>query len=90
MRSVKLKIYGKVQGVYFRVHTQENARQLSLNGYVKNCPDGTVEALAEGDDKNVEAFIEWCRKGPIEASVLRVDIHESTVKNYSGFAILRD
>ncbi|HNH76956.1 MAG TPA: acylphosphatase [Candidatus Obscuribacter sp.] len=83
----KLKIHGRVQGVFFRQSTREKARELGLSGWVKNMPDGTVEALAAGPESLVNELIAWCHKGPayarvdkVEASVSKVEEgHEETV-----------
>ncbi len=69
---VLLKIEGRVQGVFFRQSTQEMARQLGLNGWVRNCSDGTVEALFEGAQDVVRQAIDWCHHGPPAARVTSV------------------
>ncbi|MGQ0797523.1 MAG: acylphosphatase [Methanobacteriota archaeon] len=60
---------GHVQGVYFRAHCQEKARELGLHGYVRNRHDGTVEAIFEGERERVEACIEWNRTSQPNARV---------------------
>ncbi len=68
-------IHGRVQGVWFRMETRQAAERIgNLTGWVRNVPDGTVEALIEGDKKNVEKLLEWCRQGPPLARVDRVDV----------------
>ena len=69
----KLKIHGRVQGVFFRQSTREKARELGLSGWVKNMPDGTVEALAAGPENVVNELIAWCEQGPAYARVEKVD-----------------
>jgi acylphosphatase len=66
---------GRVQGVFFRAETRDRARSLGLAGWVRNNPDGTVEAVFEGERERIEAMVEWCRRGPSLAHVddLRVD-----------------
>ncbi|MDP6558514.1 MAG: acylphosphatase [Candidatus Binatia bacterium] len=71
---VHLIIQGRVQGVFFRNSTQEEATRLKLKGWVRNCPDGSVEALAEGKKRDIEEWIHWCRNGPPRARVLNVNI----------------
>lgn len=56
-------IRGKVQGVFFRAHAEEEACGLGITGWVKNRPDGAVEILAEGEQKVLDEFLEWCYKG---------------------------
>jgi acylphosphatase len=72
-----LKIHGRVQGVFFRATTQEEGRRLGLTGWVRNCPDGSVETVAEGESEKVEEFIRWCRHGPSPARVERVDVEKT-------------
>ena len=67
-------VEGRVQGVFFRHHTQETAFRLGLKGWVKNRRDGTVEALFEGDKDKVDEIIQWCHRGPSAASVENVHV----------------
>lgn len=67
-------ISGKVQGVYFRVETREQALALGVGGWVRNRPDGNVEGIFEGDKDRVEKLIGWCRQGPPKAVVAGVNI----------------
>jgi len=71
MAKVRARIIvsGIVQGVFFRASTTDTARGNNVCGWVKNNPDGTVEAVLEGADDDVAAVIEWCRTGPPAASV---------------------
>jgi acylphosphatase len=70
MRSaVHLVVVGRVQGVAFRAYAVDEASRLGLDGWVRNRPDGTVEARAEGTSEAVEAFVAWCRHGPPAARV---------------------
>ena len=62
-KRVVLKIYGKVQGVFFRDSSQRKAKELNLSGWVGNEPDGTVQIVAEGEEKDLKELIEWCRAG---------------------------
>ena len=74
-------IEGRVQGVFFRHHTQEMAYKLNVTGWVKNRRDGSVEALFEGDKKQVDQIIQWCHRGPSEARVMNVHV---TWEDYTG------
>ncbi len=67
-------IHGLVQGVWFRASTREEAMRIGVGGWVRNLPDGTVQALFEGEKKKVEEIIGWCYKGPPGARVSKVDI----------------
>lgn len=74
-------ISGRVQGVFFRAHTRDIARQFNVYGWVKNRPDGKVEALFEGNEENVKSVLDWCHEGPPQASVTGVAV---AWKGYSG------
>ena len=62
--SAHLIISGKVQGVWFRASTKQKAEQLGIAGWVKNTDNGRVEALIEGDEKQIQDMIKWCHQGP--------------------------
>lgn len=74
MHRVRLRIKGRVQGVFFRASAKEAAMDLGVTGWVKNQPDGTVETVAEGEREALDRFIEWCREGPENASVTDVEV----------------
>jgi acylphosphatase len=67
-------IHGRVQGVAFRIETQWAAARIGVSGWVRNRPDGTVEALFEGERARVEEMLAWCRRGPALARVTAVDV----------------
>ena len=71
-------IQGMVQGVFFRAKTRQKAKELRLTGWVKNLPDGRVEAVFEGEKEKVEQMIEWTQKGPLFSRVddVKVDFEE--------------
>ncbi|MCP4201371.1 MAG: acylphosphatase [bacterium] len=73
----KFRIHGRVQGVGFRWYTQREADRLGVRGWVRNCADGTVEALAIGSSGQVDAFAEAVRKGPAMSRVSSVERTES-------------
>jgi len=87
---VHLKITGRVQGVYYRAATVQQAQNLSLTGWVMNCRDGSVEAVAEGAKQKLEEFIAWCREGPAGARVTSVEIRwETAQNNFRAFTVNR-
>jgi len=90
MRTVHLLIKGKVQGVFYRASAKEKADELGITGWVKNTPAGFVEALACGDDNDVQQFVEWCKKGPSNAVVDDVVIIEQPFIPMNGFVIKKD
>jgi acylphosphatase len=65
----RVVVRGRVQGVFFRVETRDRARSLGLTGWVRNAPDGSVEAVFEGDRERIESMLAWCRRGPSLAQV---------------------
>ena len=71
---VELVIRGRVQGVFFRQSTKEIAERLGLTGWVRNCPDGSVTAVFEGEIQAIESAITWCRQGPPSARVSDVEV----------------
>ncbi len=83
-----LLISGRVQGVCFRYYTRREALKNSLTGWVRNLPDGRVEALLEGERAAVDATILWCRKGPEMARVDEIEIEEQAVTGkFTNFTI---
>jgi acylphosphatase len=70
---VQLFIKGRVQGVFFRASTRDKAMELGVTGWVKNSPDGSVEAVFEGPKDQLKKAVNWCHKGPTGARVTGVD-----------------
>jgi acylphosphatase len=88
MKALHMKIYGRVQGVWFRASTREQAQRLGVSGWVRNNPDGAVEALAQGSIKAVDELLQWCRQGPPGAYVERVDVEETIpLDEIKGFSV---
>lgn len=81
MVRARVVVEGLVQGVFFRGTTAEVARRHEVCGWVKNNPDGTVEAVMEGKEEDVKKVIDWCRKGPPMARVERVNVTWEDFKN---------
>jgi len=84
-----IKISGLVQGVYFRGSTKEQADAMGIKGFVRNDPDGSVYIEAEGDEKTLQAFVEWCQHGPSHARVEKCEVSEDILKDFSRFIIAR-
>ena len=76
MKTVFIKVYGKVQGVFFRQTTIAKAKELNVAGYTLNAKDGTVEIMAQGTGENIDALIAWCHHGPERARVDKVEVKE--------------
>lgn len=82
-------VTGKVQGVYYRQNTMETAKAHGVTGWVRNLPDGRVEAVLEGDESGVKNVIEWCKVGPPKAQVEKVDMKfESYTGKVSEFTVI--
>ncbi|MFY9587037.1 MAG: acylphosphatase [Actinomycetota bacterium] len=82
-------VTGYVQGVFYRHTTAQRARDRGLTGWVRNLPDGRVEAVLEGEESDVRDVVAWCGSGPAHATVERVDVEwEPPESGFSGFRIL--
>jgi acylphosphatase len=83
----RVVVHGFVQGVFFRDTMRRQAERRGVAGWVRNNPDGSVEAVFEGDDEAVERLVELCREGPRGARVDSVDVLREEPEGLSGFAI---
>ena len=83
----RVLIRGKVQGVFFRDTTRRQAESRGVAGWVDNRSDGSVEALFEGDQDDVEAMIAFCRQGPRGAEVDGIEVSEEQPEGLTGFAV---
>lgn len=87
---VHVKINGRVQGVYFRASAVEQARRLGITGWVMNCPDSSVEVVAEGEREELEKLISWCRRGPSGAQVSEVHAEwQASKQEFQNFFVRR-
>ncbi|GBC69622.1 Acylphosphatase [archaeon HR01] len=88
VKAARIRVYGLVQGVFFRAHMKSVAEELGLVGWVRNLEDGSVEAYAEGDEAALRKLVEWCHRGPPAARVERVDVEWSSPQGeLTGFII---
>jgi acylphosphatase len=85
MASMRFIVSGKVQGVFYRASTREQAMALGLTGYAKNLPDGRVEVLAVGSASSIEALERWLWQGPSSASVEQVLRQDCDENECDGF-----
>lgn len=76
VRRIRLRIRGRVQGVYYRVHARTAASRLGLRGWIRNCDDGAVEVVVEGPVATVEEFVTWCHQGSPTARVDRIEVSD--------------
>jgi acylphosphatase len=85
----KIRVSGRVQGVYFRATTVDVARSLGLSGFVRNEKDGSVYIEAEGEEADLKKLEDWCRQGPPRAAVTHVGVTAGEVTGFNGFTIAR-
>ncbi len=90
MKTRQIRVQGRVQGVGFRYALRDEAQRLGVSGWVRNCTDGSVEALLQGEPRAVDALMHWARRGPRAA---RVETFAETEpapqfdRSYGGFEI---
>lgn len=89
MKSQKIHVFGKVQGVYFRSSAKQQADLIGVTGRVRNEKDGSVCVEVEGADSAVERMITWCKEGPALARVSEIKTSEWSQQNYTSFDIDR-
>ena len=83
----KIRIYGRVQGVFFRQWTVNQAKALGVSGWVRNCPDGTVETRLIGDEAALGKMIDALARGPSQARVEDVVVEEVAPEEVEGFSV---
>ncbi|MGB2952304.1 MAG: acylphosphatase [Gaiellaceae bacterium] len=79
---------GRVQGVFFRAEARDRARSQGIQGWIANVPDGSVEAVFEGEHDLVESLVSWCRRGPAGAQVEELAVEWEEPRGESGFSVL--
>ena len=89
MKRLRIHVSGKVQGVFYRASTQAKAKELGLNGWVKNAEDGSVLIEAEGEELKLDKLVDWCRQGPSAAQVNAVETEEVQPQGVNGFEVRR-
>ncbi len=87
MKAVRVRVTGVVQGVFFRQATARLCRDLDVTGWVRNLPDGSVEALFEGAAAAVDDMVRWCRTGPPGATVTALDARPEVPRGRAGFEV---
>jgi acylphosphatase len=87
VRRVHVLISGRVQGVFFRQSAVEEAQRLGIAGWVRNRPDGRVEAEAEGPEQAIDAFVAFCRRGPEQARVEGMVVRERPLQGATHFLL---
>jgi len=89
MKTVRLIIKGKVQGVFYRATAKDIADEFGIKGWVKNLPDRNVEIRASATEEMLQKFIAWCKEGPPKAKVDEVIVEELGFEEFKGFSISR-
>lgn len=89
MKTVRLIIKGKVQGVFYRATAKDVADLTGVKGWVKNLPDNDVEITATAAEDVLQKFIAWCKQGPPKARVDEVIVEELSTAEFNGFKIIR-
>lgn len=89
MKTVRLIIKGKVQGVFYRATAKDVADLIGVKGWVRNLPDNNVEITATATEELLQKFINWCKQGPPKAKVEDVTIEEVSLEEFNGFRIIR-
>ena len=84
-----VRVTGHVQGVFYRAWAQGQARELAISGWIRNCPDGSVEAHLQGEERDVDRMIDRMRRGPSNARVDDVAVEESEVGDAGRFELRR-
>ena len=88
IKHLNIKVYGLVQGIFFRVTAKKEANKLGITGFAQNKPYGSVYIEAEGEKEKLDKFVSWCKIGPSLAKVKKVEISESPLKNFTEFKTL--
>jgi acylphosphatase len=83
----RVRVHGRVQGVFFRESARREAERLGVRGWVANRDDGSVEAHLEGEPDAVSAMVAWCESGPPRAHVDSVDVEDAPVEDLDGFRV---
>jgi acylphosphatase len=87
LTRVRVRISGRVQGVFFRAEARSRAESLGLAGWARNAADGSVEAVFEGDEARVRSMVDWCRRGPSGARVDNVEVETEEPTGETGFRV---
>ena len=89
MKHFNIRVSGKVQGVFFRASTKEQADLLGVQGFVRNESNGDVYIEAEGEEIQLQEFLKWCGRGPSRARVDNLKIEEGLLEKFTRFEVSR-
>lgn len=88
MIRIRVLVSGRVQGVWYRRSAQAKAKELSITGWAHNLIDGKVEMLCEGEEKNIQEFLVWAKKGPFFARVSDIEVREEEYRGeFASFEV---
>jgi acylphosphatase len=87
-KRARVVVRGRVQGVFYRAEARDRARSLGVGGWIRNDPDGSVEAVFEGPPERVELLVGWCRRGPRGAEVEALELEWETPRDETVFRVL--
>ena len=90
VKQLNIRIFGSVQGVWFRKSVKDQADLIGISGIVMNEPDGTVFIVAKAEEEELDQFISYCKKGPDSANVKNIHIEEEDLSGFKGFQIIRN
>lgn len=88
-KTFQVKVFGKVQGVWYRASTKNKAQELGLNGFVLNQEDGCVFIEVSGEAEKINALLEWCKEGPTHAKVEKLEVKEIDFRELPIFEVRR-
>jgi acylphosphatase len=89
LQTISITVTGKVQGVFYRQSTRENAVAAGITGTVSNLPDGSVHIMATGTKDQLDKLLQWCRQGPAKATVTGVEAKDEPLQEFRDFRIVR-
>jgi acylphosphatase len=84
---IRVRVRGRVQGVFFREEARRRAESLGVAGWIRNLPDGSVEAVFEGEEERVQSMVGWCRRGPGGARVESAEAEQESPTGERGFEV---
>ena len=87
MKCIHIRVYGKIHNLGFRFYTMQAAVHRKINGYARNSSDGSIFIEAEGEENDLNSFVEWCQKGPFFTRVEKVTITDAEIMNHASFEI---
>ena len=90
METIKIKVYGRVQGVFFRANTKRFCDDNGLNGKVRNMSDGTVEIFVQGTEEKIRSLIEYLKSSPGISKVDKIEVRKTKLKKFESFEIIRE